>query len=188
MFTKTAADSTGLLNQPVTITPAVMGPGKKNLVAFWRQPDGQNNDVTGLYVITVEVGPGVPPPTLCTDPKATNNGGPLPCVYPVVTATVPNLAGLTQAAASAALVTAKLVLGTVTSANSAMVPVGQVISQMPAAGVSVALGSAVAVVVSLGPVVVVPTWTTFSPIFQKQGNQIRACVTADPATCTVIKP
>jgi len=33
----------------------------------------------------------------------------------------------------------------------------------------------------------VPVWTVFSPIFQQLGNQIRVCVTADPATCTVIK-
>lgn len=72
----------GLKKTPMTIDPAVMGPGKKNLVAFWRQPDGQGNDVTALYVIQVTVGPGVPPPTLCTDPRATNVGGPLPCVFP----------------------------------------------------------------------------------------------------------
>src|SRR5262249_47079491 len=43
-----------------------------------------------------------------------------------------------------------LTLGTVTQASSATVPAGNVISQNPAAGTSVAAGSAVALVVSSG--------------------------------------
>jgi beta-lactam-binding protein with PASTA domain len=43
-----------------------------------------------------------------------------------------------------------LTVGTVTTANSATVPIGRVISQNPAAGNNVAPGSAVALVVSLG--------------------------------------
>ena len=65
--------------------------------------------------------------------------------------TVPNVVGLTQAAATTAITGAGLVVGTVTTANSATVPAGSVISQNPAAGASVAAGSAVALVVSLGP-------------------------------------
>jgi beta-lactam-binding protein with PASTA domain len=64
---------------------------------------------------------------------------------------VPNVVGLTQAAAQAAITGAGLTAGAVTTANSASVPAGQVISQTPAAGASVAPGSAVALVVSLGP-------------------------------------
>lgn len=47
---------------PVVFDPAVMGSGTKNVVQFWRLPDGQGNDVTALYVINVTVGPGVPDP------------------------------------------------------------------------------------------------------------------------------
>jgi hypothetical protein len=65
---------------------------------------------------------------------------------------VPNVVGLTQAAASAAITNAGLSVGAVTLTNSANVPAGNVISQNPGAGASVAPGSAVALTVSLGPV------------------------------------
>ncbi len=67
-------------------------------------------------------------------------------------ATVPTLAGMTRAAAEAAIVNAGLVVGTVTEQRHATIPAGSVISQNPAAGTSVARGSSVAMVVSLGPV------------------------------------
>jgi beta-lactam-binding protein with PASTA domain len=58
--------------------------------------------------------------------------------------TVPNLDGLTQAAATAAITGAKLKVGTVTAA-------GRVISQDPASGSSLAQGSSVNIVISSGP-------------------------------------
>jgi len=64
--------------------------------------------------------------------------------------TVPNVVGLTQAAAQTAITGAGLTVGTVTTASSATVPAGSVISQNPAAGASAAPGSAVALVVSSG--------------------------------------
>ena len=65
--------------------------------------------------------------------------------------TVPNVVGLTQAAASTAITGASLTVGTVTQAYSASVPSGTVIDQTPAAGGSVAPGTAVALTVSKGP-------------------------------------
>jgi VWFA-related protein len=65
---------------------------------------------------------------------------------------VPNVVNQTQAAATTTLTGAGLALGAVTQASSATVPSGSVISQNPAAGTSVAAGSAVALVVSTGPV------------------------------------
>ena len=65
---------------------------------------------------------------------------------------VPNVVGLTQAAASTAITNAGLVVGPLTLTNSATVPAGSVISQNPAAGASVVPGSAVALSISLGPV------------------------------------
>ncbi len=65
--------------------------------------------------------------------------------------TVPDLAGLSQGAASAALQSAGLAVGAVTRQSSATVPAGTVIGQNPAAGASVASGSAVNLVVSSGP-------------------------------------
>ena len=65
-------------------------------------------------------------------------------------ATVPNLAGLTQDAAKLALADAGLLLGSVIPEPSTTVSSGQVIRQDPAAGVKVAKGSAVSIVVSSG--------------------------------------
>ncbi len=64
---------------------------------------------------------------------------------------VPNVVGTTQASASTAIVAAGLTVGTVTMASSATVPNGDVISESPAAGTSVASGSAVNLTVSTGP-------------------------------------
>ena len=70
---------------------------------------------------------------------------------------VPNVAGLTQAAAATAITSATLTVGAVTTASSTTVPAGSVISQTPIAGTQVATGSAVALVVSSGlPQVAVP--------------------------------
>ena len=71
--------------------------------------------------------------------------------------TVPDVAGQTQAAASATLTAAGLSVGTVTQTYSATVPEGIVISQSPPSGSSVPPGSAVALTISMGPQpVVVP--------------------------------
>jgi hypothetical protein len=58
---------------------------------------------------------------------------------------------MTQAAAGTALTSAKLITGTVTEQYSTTVAAGIVISQTPSAGQEIAEGSAVALVVSLGP-------------------------------------
>jgi beta-lactam-binding protein with PASTA domain len=64
---------------------------------------------------------------------------------------VPNVVGLTQAAATTALSSAGLTLGAVTTQSSATVAAGFVISESPAAGASVAAKTAVSLVVSSGP-------------------------------------
>ena len=70
-----------------------------------------------------------------------------------LTTTVPNLAGLTQAAAAAAIASAGLVSGTIATVSSATVPIGSVVSQNPPAFTQVAGGIAVDLVVSSGVVV-----------------------------------
>ena len=75
---------------------------------------------------------------------------------PGSTVAVPNVVGLTQANADAAIVGAGLVVGSVITTNSNTVPTGDVISQAPGAGTNVAPGSAVTIVVSLGALVPVP--------------------------------
>ena len=69
-------------------------------------------------------------------------------------AQVPNVVGLTQAAATTAITGAGLVLGTVTMASSVTVPKGSVISQSPAAGTNAAPDSMVDLTVSSGGVTV----------------------------------
>src|SRR4029079_11017275 len=70
---------------------------------------------------------------------------------------VPNVVDLTQAAASSALTSASLTVGTITTASSLTVPAGSVVSQNPAAGADVVINTAVALVVSSGlPHVAVP--------------------------------
>ncbi len=63
----------------------------------------------------------------------------------------PNVVGSTQGAATTSITGAGLVLGTVTQQSSSTVASGSVISQTPAAGTSVAVGSTVTLVVSNGP-------------------------------------
>ncbi|MBI3249129.1 MAG: VCBS repeat-containing protein [Deltaproteobacteria bacterium] len=68
--------------------------------------------------------------------------------------TVPNVVGQTQAAAETAILGVGLTVGAITTSNSATVPTGNVISQTPAGGVSAPSGSAVALVISLGPLII----------------------------------
>jgi serine/threonine protein kinase/beta-lactam-binding protein with PASTA domain len=67
---------------------------------------------------------------------------------------VPNLAGLTEDAATLALTNAKLALGTIVTINSANIPKGQVVSSSPASGMSVTAGTAINLNVSNGQVLV----------------------------------
>ena len=70
----------------------------------------------------------------------------------VINVVVPNVTGLTQAAATAALQADNLVVGVITQASDPVVPAGSVISQNPVAGTTVVSGSAVDLVISTGPV------------------------------------
>jgi beta-lactam-binding protein with PASTA domain len=69
-------------------------------------------------------------------------------------AVVPPVVGLTEAAAGVAIANASLTVGAVQHVNSPSIPAGQVISQNPAPGSGVPVNSAVALVVSLGPLMV----------------------------------
>jgi beta-lactam-binding protein with PASTA domain len=69
----------------------------------------------------------------------------------------PDVVGLNQAAAEAAILGARLTVGAVTTDYSDTVPAGSVIGQTPLAGTIVLAGSAVDIVVALGPApVIVP--------------------------------
>jgi hypothetical protein len=64
---------------------------------------------------------------------------------------VPNVVGATQSSASSTLTNAQLTVGAISNQPSATVPAGSIVSQNPTAGTLVALGSSVALVVSMGP-------------------------------------
>ena len=105
--------------------------------------------------------------------------------------TVPNVVNSTQAAATTAISGAGLVVGAVTSAASATVPSGSVISQNPIAGTQVAPGSAVALVISTGPLppVAVPnvvntTQAAATSAITSAGLTVGAVTTASSATIT----
>ena len=66
------------------------------------------------------------------------------------TVTIPNVVGLTQAAAQTAILNAGLTVGTVTAQSSTTVAAGSVLSQSPSCGV-VAPGTAISLTVSSGP-------------------------------------
>ncbi len=83
--------------------------------------------------------------------------------------TVPNVVGLTQAAATTAIASAHLTLGTVTQQTSATVPAGNVITQDPAAGSAVAQGSLVNITVSLGSSGLPPDPATVAPPLDPTG-------------------
>lgn len=70
---------------PVTIDPAALGPGAHKQMFVWTQPLPNGTALSAVMVIPVGVSDGVPLPTLCTDPMASNVGQPLPCVFPVPT-------------------------------------------------------------------------------------------------------
>jgi len=85
-------------------------------------------------------------------------------------ALVPDVVGLTQAAAESAIIAAKLKVGTVTSDNSETVPAGRIISQSPAAQETVPQDTTVGFMVSLGPISnIPPDPATVAPPMNKSG-------------------
>jgi beta-lactam-binding protein with PASTA domain len=87
---------------------------------------------------------------------------------------VPDVTGLTQANAESAVSNASLSVGTISTASSATVAAGNVISQTPAAGSEVAAGSTVDLLVSTGPAIV----TVPAVIGQSQANAEAAIIGA----------
>ena len=96
-------------------------------------------------------------------------GSPNPTPSPT-SVNVPDVVGVTQAAATAELTGEGLVVGTVTTQSSTAVSSGSVISQNPAADASVASGSAVNLVVSSGPAPPPPSFSCFSECARRGGR------------------
>jgi hypothetical protein len=76
---------------------------------------------------------------------------------------VPNVVGQAQAAAATAITTAGLAVGTISSASSATVPAGAVISQTPAAGTQANAGLTIGLTVSTGGALAIASPMSLSP-------------------------
>ncbi|MBZ5558675.1 MAG: PASTA domain-containing protein [Acidobacteriia bacterium] len=139
-ITAAPAGSTAALSDPAAVQPTF------------------TPDIAGTYVFQLIVNDGLvdsDPDTVAVTANAV--------VHNVI---VPDVTGTTQADAQAALIAAQLVLGVVTTENNNTVPAGEVIRQSPAAGSSVPTGSAVDIVISLGPGVPVLTSISVTPANQ----------------------
>jgi beta-lactam-binding protein with PASTA domain len=102
--------------------------------------------------------------------------------------TVPNVVGSTQAAATAAITSAGLKVGTVTPQTSTTIPAGSVISQTPASGAAASGGSAVNLIVSSGtkvPNVVGSTQTAATTAIENAGLVV-GTVTQQSSTTVAI--
>ncbi|MEL7450651.1 MAG: PASTA domain-containing protein, partial [Pseudomonadota bacterium] len=96
--------------------------------------------------------------------------------------TVPDVTGLAQALAESDILAAGLSVGAVTTANSDTVPAGAVISQDPIGGTLVQPGTAVDLVVSIGPADVIVPDVTGLPQATAESNIIAANLTVGTVT------
>jgi hypothetical protein len=82
LFDEAHEDFSSPFGHVATFDPAA-GPGPHKLALVRIQPNtatGEQQAQLLVYGFTVD--PNAPVPTTCTDPTATNVGGPLPCTYP----------------------------------------------------------------------------------------------------------
>lgn len=134
---------------PITIDPTTMGTGTHKEMLVWSQPVAKEA-FSSVIVFPTLVGDGVPVPLLIP---------------------VPNVVGLSEPAAAAAITALGLTLGSPFAHESdATIPVDQVLRQVPLAGTTVAKGSPVMLTLSSGPIVVVPpaeVWVLATPTFMQ---------------------
>ncbi len=135
---------------------SVPGPGRTIRTYVWDFGDGEQKTTStattshdyqtaGSYVVTL---------VITDDAGHVGTGNvTVPVTAPTQSGqvSVPNVVGNTQAAATSAITNAGLTVGTITIASSSSVTAGTVMLQTPAAGTIVASGSAINLVVSIGP-------------------------------------
>ena len=140
-------------NTPIRFTATATDPEDGDITPSltWRSDlDGQDFGTGGDFTFVL------PPGTHAISATATDSNGDIGRGFVTVTVeasevTVPDVVGQRQADAETDLVRVNLTVGTVSEENSDTVPAGTVISQTPTAGSVVEPGSAVDLVVSLGP-------------------------------------
>ena len=153
--------SAGLAGTTLVSVPSVVGLAQADAETALTNA-GLTSSVTTAFNDTVAAGVVISQtPAAATDVASGSvvdlvvSAGPAPA-----TVAVPDVIGLSQTAAQTTITDAGLVVGTVSTASSSTVAAGNVISQTPAAATNVAPGSAVGLVVSTGPaLILVPAVT-----------------------------
>jgi uncharacterized delta-60 repeat protein len=157
-LTVTASDSYSqcVTSQAVTLTIAAPMTTVPNVVGATQTAATSAITAANLTVgaITTAASTTVPSGAVISETPAAGTSVPLGSAVALTVSsgpaqvTVPNVVGDTQAAATSAITAAHLTVGAITTATSTTVPSGSVMSQTPAAGTSVAAGSAVALTVA----------------------------------------
>jgi RHS repeat-associated protein len=136
-------------------------------------------DLSGAYRVQLVV----------SDGKSVSDPATVTITATDATVTVPDVVGLTQAAAEERIAQAGLTIGSITQTSSGTVPAGNVISQTPAAGTSVYKDSAVGMVVSAGAAdIEAPTLTVVfdrAPPVYTAGEQALVTINAQDASGNV---
>jgi beta-lactam-binding protein with PASTA domain len=135
---------------PTVLVPGLVGLTEPAALAALDTAGLTVGTVTQAFSDTVDAGV-----VISQDPAPEGTANPGSAVSFVVsrgpaTVEVPTVVGLPEASAKDAITTATLTVGTITTAASTTVTAGNVISQNPEAGIAVAPGSSVSLVISTG--------------------------------------
>ena len=185
--------SSGTFNSTVTLTNTSASTFSSLWFVVSNLPNGVSvanaytTNANGAYQILVsltngQLGPGGSA-SLVVQLTNPNKVGVSPAysVLGLINATVPNVVGLTQSSAIAAITQANLTAGAVTSLQSATVAAGTVMQQNPAAGTVAIAGTTVYLLVSSGPPAggVTLGITSIPPTATVVGKTLQYQVTAD---------
>ncbi|MCK5566026.1 MAG: PASTA domain-containing protein, partial [Planctomycetes bacterium] len=133
-------------------------------------------DASTQYTYTVTMRDSAPAPNTGTASNAAS------ATTPAAPVTIPDVTGQAQATAESNIVAAGLIVGTVSTSYSFVVPAGDVISQNPTGGASVPPGTSVDIEVSLGvEMVTVPDVVGLAQA-TAEGNIVAASLVASVTT------
>ncbi len=155
----------------------------------WVQPDGTLGDAQAFHTApdwgTTVLSGLTPGTSYAFQISARNGAGALTAAVENSAFThlsVPDVGGLAQTAAEAALTGAGLTVGTVTEAHNATVLPGAVVSQDPPAGAEAVHGDGINLTVSLGPLPVAVPNVTGLPLAGAQATLTGAGLAVGPLT------
>lgn len=164
-YARTQLDRLGLKNEVRYENSDVV---QANLVISYTPGRDSEVSLGDTVFLVVSLGPAETIQPSTTTPETTR-----------VMVEVPNVSGMNESQARAALTGQGFVVGNITSVNHDTIPEGQVISQNPAAKTSLEKGLAVHLTISKGKAEVLPTGITFT------GNPPTTLYTGDTAQLSV---